>query len=108
MIQNIVAAPPIRQMSHETLLHNKLCSGTVVATPNPTVDRVDMEMTYKTALDSDQHVAMVATERGCRFQVTTNDVAHKLTFVIEVGLHLTAVALPLPEVVLLHVDDIQV
>ncbi len=51
---------------------------------------------------------MVALERGCRFQVTTDDVARKGTFVIELGLDLTAVAFPLPELALLHVSDIQV
>ncbi len=137
MIQ-IVAAPPFRQMSHETILRhkllsravvatpnqtaqrvdaemshktilpNKLCSGAVVTTPNPAVDRVDMEMFNKMALGSDQQAAMVAPERGRRFQVTTDDVTDKVTFARELALHLTAVALPLPEAVLLQLSDIQV
>ncbi len=108
MIQNIVAAPPIRQMSHETPLPHKLRNGAVVATPNQTTQRVDAKMSYKIALDSDQQVAMVAPERGRRFQVTTNDVTHKVSFAIELGVHLTGVALPLPELVLVHVSDIDV
>ncbi len=104
----IVAAPPFRQMSHETILTHKLRSGAVVTTPNRTVQRVDAEMCHKIALSSDQQVAVVAPERGCRFQMMMDDVTHKVTFVIELGIHLTTVALPLPQLVLLRVSDIQV